>query len=451
MMRLAVVALLLGILPAWAQTNAALTVDFGAPVTGNKNMLGLLSGADTTGPPDGMIGPLKPNLWRVGNYAAGQDAIQWPTIYGRLTGFGARVEMVASEGYYPSDNKFPYDDWDAWDARVLQLAQTNQGRNLMWDVWNEPNGTKFWAGTQEQFFETYLHAYNVLRQQLGPDVMIGGPSLQPDTTFAVTKAYIGALLDFCKANGCQVNFVSWHALKDTNARIPETAQDLADIRTSYVENPAYASLNIREIHINEVIGQTAKHDPGAILAYYYYLEQGGADLAAKACWYDLEQNYECYNDTLDGLLTASTFQPRAGWWAAKAYADGVRTRVASDTSNPLVVALASSGAGVPQAAQVLVGYFNYPSASAAAISAVLTLKNLSKLSFLAGSSAVHLKFEKIPATDEAALAAPIVTLETNAPIGSGTAQVTIPSVNPAEAYRITLTRPGTRSRTSRRP
>jgi hypothetical protein len=442
---------------AHAQNSAALTVDFGSPIAGNKSMLGLLHAADSINPPDSVIAPLRPDLWRVGNYALEffQKGAAWPQIYGRIAGFGARVELVVSDtwagGIPAKTGGWPYDNWANWDSHVVQLADQNKGRNIMWDVWNEPNVPASWAGTQEQLFETYLHTYNDLRQELGPDALVGGPSLSPGTSFSDTKAYIQALLDYCKANGCQVNFVSWHALQDTNQQIPALAANVADIRNSFFNNPSYASLGLKEIHVNEVIGPGAKHDPGGILAYYYYLEQGGADGAAKACWADSQGASECDNDTLDGLLTAGTFQPRAGWWAAKAYADGFASRVASDTSNPLVIVLGSSGGPGSQAAQVLVGYFNYPSAKAPAVSPTVTLKNLPKLGFLADVSQVHLKFEKIPATAEAALAAPIVTLETDVPIGSGTAQVTIPGVNAAEAYRITLTRPGIRSRMGRRP
>ena len=54
----------------------------------------------------------------------------------------------------------------------------------MFDVWNEPDPHfdkptdkgAFWGGTEEQFFETYARTAKIIREELGPDAMIVGPS-----------------------------------------------------------------------------------------------------------------------------------------------------------------------------------------------------------------------------------------------------------------------------------
>lgn len=438
---------------AWAQVTPAsptITVDFASPVIGLLSMSGFLLGVDPTAPPDNMIAPLQPKLWRVGNFytprpisvAGVVTQWDWRFLYDRLVRHGTRVEFLLSQtwGHPISDPPppAPYENWANWESHVRRVAVENRGRNLMYDIWNEPDARDFWWGTREQFFETYLRAYRVLRQVLGPDVMIGGPSL----AFSYNKDFITAFLNYCKANSCEVNFLSWHELNDRTT-LPAVADHLVDARSSFLQNPEYASLRIREIHVNEVVGQIAKHLPGASLGYLYYLEKGRADGASKACWQDSKGTWECYNNTLDGLLTPQTFQPRSVWWAYKFYADGVSTRVTSTTTDGRVVALASSRSATSQTAQVLVAFFdrNYGVRNPAPVAVRLILNNLDRLDFLSGSEQVHLKLEKMPDTGESPLLQLVLVDERNVTVQNGSAQTVIDNVAVGEAYRITLSRP----------
>src|SRR5262249_48876558 len=218
-------------------------------------------------------------------------------------------------------SSWPYDDFARWEDYVRQMTQAAQGLDVIWDVWNEPDTSFFWQGTRAQFFETYQRAYNLLRDNLGPDAWISGPSITQ-----YNHGFLAAFLDFCVANGCEVNALSWHELASTGPRIYPIADHLADAYSSFLEDPAYADLNFQEIHINEVIGNQDQYRPGEILGSFYYLEAGGADGACKACWRASDGTSNCGNHTLDGLIFPITSQLRAGWWAYKLYADGVPTR-----------------------------------------------------------------------------------------------------------------------------
>lgn len=427
-------------------TGPTVMVDFASPVTGLRSMSGFLHSVSATVPPDSMIAPLQPKLWRAANRQGSSPSAEaaWTVLYNRLVRHGARVQLLLSDtwGYSPR-RPLPYENWADWESHVRQVAITNRGRNVIYDVWNEPDqtqfweGVQFWRGTRDQFFETYLRTYKVLRQVLGPDVMIGGPSISG----GYDKDFITAFLNYCRTNGCEVNFLSWHELND-RAPLPAIAEHLADARKVFLQNPEYASLRIQEIQINEIIGPIAKHLPGAILGYFYYLEKGRADGACKACWPNSRGILEC-RDTLDGLVTPETFQPRTAWWAYKTYADGVSSRVASTTTDARVVALASTRSAAPQTAQVLVAYFDrtYGTGRPVSVSVRLILHNLDRLEFLSGSTRVRLKLERMPDWGETPLFELILVDEQDLIIDRDSAQTIIENFAMGEAYRVTLSRP----------
>jgi len=199
-------------------------------------------------------------------------------------------------------------------------------------------------------------------------------------------------------------------------------------------------LNIQKIFVDRSVAAASNHVPGDVLGYLYYLEQGQADGAGKDCWPDSHGASECFNDTVDGVLTTQ-FQPRGVWWAYKTYADGVSTRVASSSTDYRVVALASSSGVSAQTAQVLVGYFNSAGAAATAIPITVNLNNLGALAFLQGATQVRVTQELIPASGEAAIAQLTAVSDGVVPIQAGSAQTTIGFVRPGEAYRITLAAP----------
>lgn len=403
--------------------NASLEVDFAAQQNNVKSLIGILHGASSIQPPESTIKPLNPRLWRVGK----------TEIYKRVTELGTQFQLVVSDtwSYSANSTHWPYEDYNLWEAHLRKLAQENRNKQIIWDIWNEPNHSEFWKGTREQFFETYKRAYKTLRTELGSEVMIGGPSLTK-----YDKEYIKAFLEYCKANKLEVNFLSWHELNDRAITLIE--DHLTDAQTNIIKNPAYKSLNIKKLYINEIIGPSAQYKPGGIIGYFYYLEKGRADGACKACWPPLKKDeiHNCSNKTLDGLLTPNTFKPRAAWWTYKAYADGITSRVQSQSNSPLVVALASSS-NPDGKAQVILGYFEQNHSPPTANVSV-TLKNLHKLGFTHKGQRLHLKLEKIPNTDEQVVQKLISVKEENVSVINGTVKIIIPNFGIYEGYLLTI-------------
>ncbi|MGI8494933.1 MAG: GH39 family glycosyl hydrolase, partial [Pyrinomonadaceae bacterium] len=228
--------------------SAEIEVDFSQPVVKTKSMSGFLHSVGDDIPAENMIAPLKPKQWRIGKFD--------PADYKRIVKSGARPQIVLSDlwGYPALDPKIrpPYQIFAEYENFVRKLARENKSKDVIWDIWNEPEDPKlpFWKGTFDEFCETYRRAYKVLREELGADAMIGGPSFS-----RYNRVLLKRFLDYCAANDCEVNFLSWHELDDR--KITGIAERLKEARELFAGNPAYAKLKIKEIQINEIIGNSA--------------------------------------------------------------------------------------------------------------------------------------------------------------------------------------------------
>lgn len=405
-----------------AQVRSNITVDFGQPATGITSMSGFLHGIDPTKPPDSSVKPLQPKLWRVGRL----------DVYDRVIASGAEFQLLVSDlwGYGSNPKGWPYQNYPAWEAFIRQLAQQNKGKKIIWDIWNEPDlKNPFWKGSREQFFETYKRAYKILREELGPSAVIGGPSIS-----TYNKEYLTAFLDYCKANKLEVNFLAWHELNDTIILFVD--DHVFDAKRNYQQSPFYKELKLQKIYVNEIVGELAQYQPGEILGYLYNLEYAKADGACRACWDTTgsKKVSNCFNNTLTGTVVPNTFEPRAAWWTYKAYADGVNSRVLSRSDNDRLVALASKS-NPEGKAQVLLGYFdrNYSSAT----TVTLNLANLPALGIQSGQK-VSLKLEKIPNNLEGAVQKLVTVKEEQISAGSGSLTYTIPNFNVHEGYLLTV-------------
>lgn len=407
--------------------TAAVYIDFAKPAR-VKSMSGFLHSMDAVKPPDSLVLPLKPKQWRTSETD--------PAVYDRIKKSGARTQIVLSDLWgYPglnSDREWAYQSYAGFEEFVRQIARRHKSNEIIWDIWNEPDDPRlpFWKGTFEQFCETYRRAYKILRQELGPDVMIGGPSFSRYDKNLLTK-----FLDFCRVNNCEVNFLSWHELDER--AITSIPERLDEAHKLFLENPKYSRLKIKEIQINEIIGGDAQYNPGVILGYFYYLEKGKADGASKACWENLLQQSNCYNNSLDGLISKD-FRPRAAWWTYKIYADGAESRVESAATNPKVAALGSARSDKPDKAQVLIAFFKESGREPPTINVSIKLNNLNNLPFIAGAEKVRVKIEKIPDTGEKALESPVFVSEKDFIMSNNSLQIVLDKISVNEVFLVTV-------------
>ncbi len=406
-----------------APIAANASVDFAKPLRVHS-MAGVLLSAGVDTPTTDMIEQIQVRYWRQGSVR----------LYDRAMSLDGTYELVLSEGWgYPANGWGgkgpPYRDWAKWENYVRDVARQNAGRKLNWAIWNEPEWHLFWDGTPQQFYETYLHAYRVLRQELGQQAIIGGPSVG-----LFDWSYVKGFADFCLASGCEINFLSWHELTPGPRDRTDIRRHLEIAGERLVRNPAYAALRLRWRIVNEVTGLPDQYLPAEILGDLTALEDGGADFAARACWADSRKISNCSNNSLDGLL-AENSSPRAAWWTYKFYADGIAGRVQASGDDPRLVVRASR---IARGAQILVGAYTLDKRPAPKIAVTVALANLSAVGFDVGQKA-HVEIFKIPDSGESTITGP-TALDTQTYTVEPSAKLKLPAIAAHEVLLVVLSR-----------
>jgi len=418
--------LLLALVPvAHGATQPSVRVDFAKSVE-VAPLVGFTRGMDLSKPADVRIAPLRPMLWR-GKF------IDLPL--GRVNGLGGRYVLVLSDRWGYAPRRPPYTEWKRWEDFVRKAARSNRSRNVVWDIWNEPDTHYFWPGTRNQYFKTYQIAERILRQELGPNVVVSGPS-----TFSFRADWVSGLLEWCRTHGCQVNALAWHEL---GGSIPSVYDHLRYANTVSAE-ARHARARVKEVQVTEATHESDQYRPGEAIAMWRYLEAGGADAAARACWEAADGSSNCYNQSLGGLLDPRSSQPRSVWWATKAYADGSGTRRLTRSSGSMVAGLGSATSDRERTAQLLIAHFERRPATTAyrdAVDVDVTLRSLERLSWLKGKRSARISLERFPDTGEAVLARPHGRRASSVRIEDGKARLRLHGVRRHEAFRILVSAP----------
>ncbi|MFF4766640.1 glycoside hydrolase [Streptomyces sp. NPDC001255] len=121
-------------------------------------------------------------------------------------------ELAKDPGYTVFDYKALVStptSWERWGelchALVVHL-QERYGRDEVagweFEVWNEANLEVFWNGTQDDYHLLYAYAVRAVKAA-DPRIRVGGPS-------SAAAGWVGALLEYCRAEDLPVDFVSTH-------------------------------------------------------------------------------------------------------------------------------------------------------------------------------------------------------------------------------------------------
>ncbi|RAO66687.1 uncharacterized protein BHQ10_002699 [Talaromyces amestolkiae] len=88
------------------------------------------------------------------------------------------TDQANSSTVWPGDNG----DWTDYDNFVTtlmsDLAANDALEGLVWDIWNEPDGSWFWARSMQQWIDLYIRTHKLIRANSAFDgVKISGPTL----------------------------------------------------------------------------------------------------------------------------------------------------------------------------------------------------------------------------------------------------------------------------------
>ena len=141
--------------------------------------------------------------------------------------------------FHYKGNITPPRDYNEWATLIDKLVQhwvTRYGieevRNWFFEVWNEPNLSAFWKGTQADYFRLYQYTAHAIKK-IDLLLQVGGPA-------TADNAWIPEFLSFCEQNRVPVDFISTHHYPTDDFGQPgdDTIAQLAASRRSALRDEA---------------------------------------------------------------------------------------------------------------------------------------------------------------------------------------------------------------------
>jgi len=381
---------------------------------------------DGTQPPTPLLSDIKVKGFRAGRgVTAGCGQAAWDSHWKVIKGYyakakemGVPMQILVSDNYQYSC-PLPGDggDWTTFTTFMAQLIAEAKtagmtGPDVRWELWNEPDYSGFWTGTQAQWLDTWKHAYEQVRAAI-PGAMIEGPSLAT----GAGGAWMNAFLDYCKTNNVMPDYITWHEAGGGG----DPVGDLATIKRGLSSR---AITSVKGFDLNEY-GSTAEQNPGHSAWFLARFDRAGID-GMRSNWAGGSTFFSNMGD-----LVAANWAPNSQYWIYKRYADqtGLRTSVTAGTQ---VDAVAYQDACAAKSI-IVVGNRG---GTTGAVNVVI--KNIPGWLQTGGSTKVLL--EKMP-TGKAALSAPMAVSNTAVTVTCNAMTVVIDWTTAADGYVITLTPP----------
>ncbi|HCL02099.1 MAG TPA: xylann 1,4-beta-xylosidase [Lachnoclostridium phytofermentans] len=159
-------------------------------------------------------------------------------------------------------NVTPPADYKKWCRMIdsfIRHCMNRYGKSevLKWyfEVWNEPNISPFWSGTQEQYFLLYKETVKTIKQ-IHNGLKVGGPASSA-SAIGDNAPWVEDFLHYCEENHVCVDFVSTHPYPNEWPLIDNPVHTYRDEQGTYrsldwlkrtVANSAFKDA---EIHITE--------------------------------------------------------------------------------------------------------------------------------------------------------------------------------------------------------
>jgi xylan 1,4-beta-xylosidase len=118
-------------------------------------------------------------------------------------------------------NVTPPKSYDEWEYLVYSFTQhmverygIDEVRSWYFEVWNEPNLSGFWGGTQEEYFKLYTASAKAVKR-VDPKLRIGGPASSKGN-------WIKEIINYTTKNKVPLDFVSTHLYpQDEQVQYPD--------------------------------------------------------------------------------------------------------------------------------------------------------------------------------------------------------------------------------------
>ncbi|MFC1436507.1 RICIN domain-containing protein [Streptacidiphilus sp. N1-3] len=316
---------------------------------------------------------------------------------------------------FPGDNG----DWTQFDSFVDQLFSDVRANHMtvQWDLWNEADGSGFWARSQTQYLQMWSRFYADVRSDF-PGQLIVGPSMAGQPTSANT--WWNTYLSYIKANNVAPDIYSWH---------DEPADPVPGAASANSTLASHGLTNTRPYQINEYAA-LSQQTPGGGGWFIGRLERAGAD-GLRGNW----ASGTALHDDEANLLTrnsAGQYLPLGEWFMYRYYG--------SQTGN--IVSLVPGGSidglatkdNTAGNAKILLG------SNGTTGSVTVNLTGLNTTSVVQNGQ-VRAVLQRIPDNNGAAVDGPVTVSDTTLPVSGNAASVTIPYTSAKDGYTLTLLPP----------
>lgn len=126
-----------------------------------------------------------------------------------------QLATVPNTVFWWKANGCPPTDYEKWKDLVHQTVRhlterygVEEVSSWYFEVWNEPNLSSFFAGTQEEYFKLYEVSVDAIKSVCGR-YRVGGPSTS-GADFREGLGYLQAFLRHCEERNLPVDFLSAH-------------------------------------------------------------------------------------------------------------------------------------------------------------------------------------------------------------------------------------------------
>ena len=355
-----------------------------------------------------------------GGYVNGQYAARWSAVkayYAKAKAIGATLLVLVHDIWgadgscsvpnYPGDGG----DWTAYTTFIDQLitdfkAAGMTGKDVRWELWNEPDYSGFWKGSQAQWLEMWKRGYQQVRAAL-PDAVIEGPS-----TAGGVGGWFTAFLDYAKTNNVVPDYIGWH-----EAGGGDPVNDAKSARSALSSR----GINVTNLDVSEY-GSTGDQTAGHSAWYLARFERAGLD-GLRSNWGGGNGLYA----TLGGMVTNS-WQPKGQYWIYKRYADqtGLQAAVTAGAQADAVAYLDAAA----RRSIIVVG-------NKGGVTGTVSVKITNIPADLQAAGTAQVQIENMP-DGTAAVTAPTVVSNSSMPFTANALTVPLTWTKAADGYAITL-------------
>jgi xylan 1,4-beta-xylosidase len=144
--------------------------------------------------------------------------------------------------FHYKGNITPPRDYDAWELLIQKLVQhwvdrygVAEVREWFFEIWNEPNLSAFWKGSQADYFLLYRHAATAIKK-VDEKLKVGGPA-------TADNEWISDFYKYCSTNEIPFDFISTHQYPTDSFGKPgdDTITQLADSTPSVLRSEVIAT------------------------------------------------------------------------------------------------------------------------------------------------------------------------------------------------------------------